>query len=74
MGFVCKLEDDLIDPDKWEDLYDKMPPECQAIVDHPEEQGGPTGIGRNEKLGWFIMCSGQGPFPHWSEKQEEKNG
>lgn len=64
MGIVCRLEDDLISPEKWESLFDKMPKECQEAT----KEGGCIGIGRNEKLGWFIMISGQGPCLVWQEK------
>ena len=67
MGFVCKLEDDLISPKKWKELYDEMPPECKRQVDGPNHY--PTGIGRNEELGWFVMATGQGPILMWSEKE-----
>ena len=65
MGIVCKLEDDLIDPDKWADLYNQMPIKCKELVDEPLCC---LGIGQNEKLGWFIMGSGQGPSLLWQEK------
>lgn len=67
MGFVCRLEDDLIHPKQWKSLYDEMPDECKKVVDGPPEC---LGIGKNEKLGWFIMGSGQGPHLCWSEKGE----
>ncbi len=66
MGLVCKLEDDLIPPDKWRELYNQMPLECQRIVDGPNHY--PVGIAKNDELGWFIMTTGQGPVVMWSEK------
>ncbi len=65
---VDNRENDLISPEKWKELYDQMPKECQEVVDGPPEC---LGIGRNEKLGWFIMGSGQGPCLLWSEKIPE---
>ena len=65
MGKVCKLEDDLIHPNQWKGLYDQMPKECKEIVDDRPEC---LGIGKNDKLGWFIMGSGQGPTLCWSEE------
>lgn len=59
------FENDLIHPDKWPELYDQMPDECREVVDGPPDV---IGIGRNEKYGWFIACSGQGPFVAWSER------
>jgi len=68
MGIICKLENDLIYPEKWKSLYNKMPKECQKIVNGPPEC---IGIGKNKKLGWFIMGSGQGPCLLWSEKGDK---
>ena len=68
MGIVCRLEDDLIHPDKWKDLYDETPEECQEVVDGPAQS---LGIGYNDNLGWFIMGFGQGPSLCWSEYKEE---
>lgn len=66
MGDVCSLEDDLIPPSLWKNFYDLMPAECKKVVDRPPDC---IGIGRNARAGWFIMCSGQGPFCAWSEKK-----
>ncbi len=63
---VCALEDDLIPSDQWKGLYSELPEECKRIVDSDEEQC--VGIGKNEKLGWFVMGSGQGPCLLWSER------
>lgn len=72
MGYVTNYEDDLIKPSEWRNFYNEMPIECQEIVDaDPWSLGGPTGIGRNEELGWFVCGSGQGPFLIWSEKQND---
>lgn len=68
MGFVCRLEDDLIDPDTWLDIYDQMPDKCKEVVDAPPQC---LGIGRNKKYGWFIMGSGQGPCLIWSENKND---
>jgi len=65
MGIVCKLEDDLIPPEKWNLFYNNMPKECQEVADAPLEC---IGIGKNDKLGYFIMGSGQGPCLLWKEK------
>lgn len=65
MGIICALERDLIDPALWSDLYDQMPEECKVVVDSPPDC---LGIGRNDKYGWFIIGSGQGPCLCWSEK------
>ena len=65
MGIICKLEDDLIAPDRWQNLLNEMPKECQKVA-NKAPQG--LGIGKNKKLGWFIMGSGQGPQLCWSEK------
>ena len=65
MGFVNWLEDDLIDPSMWKSKYKYMPKECQRVVEGPPEC---LGIGWNERYGWFIMGSGQGPSLLWSEK------
>jgi len=65
MGIVNKLEDDLIHPDKWKDLYREMPMKCKEVVDGVSDC---IGIGKNRKHGWFIMMSGQGPSMYWSEK------
>jgi hypothetical protein len=74
---LAEFEGDLVATDRWEYLYGEMPPECQRLVDEWAEcetamefiqkQGGPVGIGRNDELGWFIACCGQGPFIAWSE-------
>ena len=69
MGIVCRLEDDLIHPDIWAELYNQMPLECKEVVDEPPCG---LGIGRNEKLGWFIMGSGQGPCLLWQEKSKQR--
>ena len=65
---VCALEGYLIDPDKWHDLYKKMPPECKKVVDDCDIEPDCIGIGRNEEHGWFIIGAGQGPCLLWSEK------
>jgi hypothetical protein len=70
MGKICRLEDDLIDPKYWDELYSKMPVECQGIVDGPAEC---VGIGRNDTMGWFIMASGQGPCLAWAENRKREN-
>lgn len=71
MGLVAGWEDYLISSALWEDLYDEMPDECKEVVDSTvEELGGPTGIGKHPKWGWFIGASGQGPFVAWREKEK----
>lgn len=67
MGKICKLEDDLINTEVWQKYYDEMPKKCKSVVDSKIPEG--LGIGRNEKYGWFIMGSGQGPSLLWSEKE-----
>jgi len=67
VGIVCKLEDDLIHPNKWKSFYGEMPKECKEVVDSPPEC---IGIGKNDKLGWFIMGSGQGPCLCWAENDK----
>jgi hypothetical protein len=70
MGFVANWEDDLIPPEKWDDLYEQMPGKCQQVVnDVREGKEFCIGIGRNYTLGWFIGCTGQGPFLAWTEKR-----
>ena len=69
MGKVSKLENNLIHPEKWHSLYESMPNECKDIVLGPLDC---LGIGRNKRLGWFIMGSGQGPSLLWSERNYEE--
>lgn len=64
---VGDLEGDLISPEKWQELYAEMPKICQEVVDQSSDQC--IGIGKNDKLGWFIMGSGQGPVLLWSEHE-----
>lgn len=64
LSTICDFEDDLIPPEKWQNLYVEMPKKCQEIVDGSTEC---IGIGKNNKIGWFIMGSGQGPVLLWSE-------
>jgi len=49
------LEKYLIDPLRWED-----DPSWSG-------NGPPIGLGKHPTKGWFVMCSGQGPFVAWSE-------
>ena len=65
MGTVCKLENYLISPKQWKSQYDDMPKECKEVVNSLPDC---IGIGRNNKIGWFIMGSGQGPYLLWQEK------
>ena len=65
MGIVCKLEDDLISSERWEELYFTMPKECREVVDGPHEC---IEIGKNEEKGWFIIASGQDPIVLWAER------
>jgi hypothetical protein len=45
-----------------------MPKICQEVVDQSSRAGAECiGIGKNDKLGWFIMGSGQGSVLLWSE-------
>jgi hypothetical protein len=65
------LEKDLIPPERWKRLYKTTMPD---IVKHEFElqlkAGGSIGIGRNKKLGWFILVTaGQGPCLVWQEKK-----
>lgn len=66
MSFCLDLEDHLIPPGEWQARYSEMPRECKEVVDGPRD-GGPVGIGYKEGKGWFVLCSGQGPFLAWSE-------
>jgi hypothetical protein len=59
------LERDLMSPTRWQELCAEMPDECRQAVG---QNGVPTGIGRNDTVGWFILCNGQGSFLVWSEK------
>lgn len=72
MSFCADFEDHLISPDKWDELYPQMPVKCRELVDRmridPMSEGGPVSIGKSDELGWFIACSGQGPFIAWAEK------
>lgn len=72
MSFCADFEDFLISQDKWDELYSQMPKECRELIDrmkvNPMGEGGPVAIGKSDKLGWFIACSGQGPFIAWAEK------
>ncbi len=68
MGFITNWEDDLIHPEKWKELYSEMPDEYKKIVDDNEDC---IGIGKNEKMGWFIGMSGQGPVIVWQEKENK---
>lgn len=63
-----RLERDLISPSKWGKLYDEMPVQCQSAVDE-SYSGTPIGIGRNDKVGWFVLGFGQGPFVIWLEHE-----
>lgn len=73
---VFELEKSLIPSENWNARYKDMHPKCQDLVREmeldPFSQGGPIGIGFREDTGWFILCSGQGPFIHWIENDEEK--
>lgn len=66
---MTDYEKDLIPPDRWPELYEQMLLECKEVVGGPPDC---TGIGKSEKLGWFICGSGQGPCLLWSEKEAEK--
>lgn len=62
----------VIKPKQWKDLYEKMPPECQELVDG--ERGAlPIEIGRNDELGWFMLYTGYGPLLFWAESLVEQN-
>lgn len=68
---IRNLEMQLINPNRWKSFYNEMPKECKDVVDNPNQQGGPTGIGLSHTIGWFILASGQGPSLIWSEKPVE---
>lgn len=68
MAIITNYEDDLISPKKWRKLFKQMPKECQELVIQMEKEPDCMGIGRNDKMGWFISGSGQGPAVYWKEK------
>ena len=55
-------------PEKWNDLYNEMPEKCRQFIKEMESSPDCMGLGKNNKLGWFIAGSGQGPSIYWSEK------
>lgn len=59
------LERKMIPVDRWGDA----PEHAQKLAQEGTDDGIPTGIGKDEKLGWFVICTaGQGPMLVWSEK------
>lgn len=70
MGFVCDLEDYLIEPDQWnqdQSWRQVVPADLLQELEGPPQ---PIGLGRHPDLGWFVMYAGQGPFLAWSEKEK----
>ena len=61
-----RLERDLISSEKWPELFNQMPAECQKATTEGEP-GASIGIGRNGEVGWFVLGCGQGPFLIWAE-------
>ena len=61
----------LLQPELWEKYYYFMPYQCREVVDDPDGQGGPVGIGWQDNLGWFLAGSIGDKFPLWSEKNDE---
>jgi hypothetical protein len=57
------LEMQLIPPDKWEEKA----PEHVYKMAMEYSTGGPTGLGWNERIGWFMLGTGQGPYIAWME-------
>lgn len=60
------LERKMIPVDRW----NEAPEHAQKLAQEGTDEGVPTGIGKDEKLGWFVICSaGQGPMLVWSENE-----
>lgn len=57
----------LISVDRWEEL---VPEPLLKYVRLDILFRYPTGIGRDEKSGWYIEMGGQGSFRHWEEKKD----
>jgi predicted RNase H-like nuclease (RuvC/YqgF family) len=47
----------IIPPEKWDELYHSMPPDCQKFVNEQRVITDGRQLGRNEQMGWFIMDS-----------------
>lgn len=58
-------ENDVIPTDQW---Y-VAPQEVQDMANEASTEGIPAAIGKNDKLGWFILHSGQGPYIAWSQHE-----
>lgn len=64
------LEKYLICPVNWDDDISWrgiIPRQYVEELDSAAPGRQPIGLGRHPKGGWFVMCSGQGPFVAWSE-------
>ena len=63
---VFSLEGNLINPNKWEEHKNNVPPEKWALL---HDESGPIGLGFTPETGYYIIASGQGPFVVWMEKE-----
>lgn len=61
---VFELEKKLIKHDDFSNY--NIPKEVLDIYNDSEESG-PTGIGYDDEIGFFILGSGQGPFLIWQQ-------
>jgi len=58
------LERFLIPPDEYVAC-----PNVEALAQVSDaSKSGPAGLGFHPELGWFVLCSGQGPFLAWSQR------
>ena len=65
---MTELESQLLPKSEWS----KAPQVAQDIVTKDTAEGIPSGIGRNDELGFFVISSsGQGPMLLWSEKNAQ---
>ena len=64
---IFELEESLIPFEQWEPRLDEMPQECRDVVADIEPG---VGIGHRDDTGWFVLCSGQGPFLHWMQNKD----
>ena len=48
-----------------------IPPTLKEYINlEVKAGGGPIGCGYHDATGWFIICSGQGPFIAWTAKED----
>lgn len=62
---MTDLESKMIPVSDWS----TAPAQARELAEQGTRERVPTGIGWDEKLGWFVLCTaGQGPCLVWKEK------